>query len=80
MSRCTTTVVTCDGCGRNDIDDDLEIVYSEYYDVLIKSDRTIDLCADCKREGRYYICRLCRTVHDDAHPCEGQRIRVEAAS
>lgn len=84
MSHYRITVRRCNGCGNTDMDG-AEIVQTELrYESAYDSDEdvlggpTVDICADCAAQDRY-ICRLCKKVHDDAHPCEEQQILVEQA-
>lgn len=71
MSTVRVTYRTCNGCHRGERDEDIEIVQSKPYHEFaeLHDGRTIDLCHDCSEAGRY-ICRLCRSVHDDEHPCD----------
>jgi hypothetical protein len=67
MTTHTTTYKTCDGCGRNELFDKIEIVESQNKYEQPESP-TCDICADCAKAK--YICWNCRKVHDDDNLCE----------
>ncbi|HUW12917.1 MAG TPA: hypothetical protein VM537_24535 [Anaerolineae bacterium] len=70
MSTHARTVIECDGCGRNDLDDHVQIIGSREVGSVMWP-RTVHICADCKDQDRY-ICRLCNKVHGDDNPCREQ--------
>jgi hypothetical protein len=71
MTTRTITFKVCDGCRRNTYADGIEIVKSQprwdYPDAP-----TIDICSECA--DTKFICRWCKGVHDDAHPCDEMTI------
>jgi hypothetical protein len=70
MSKVTVTYRVCDGCRRNERDDDIEIVKSRSRSQLADFDMgTIDICNQCE-DADHYICQYCRGVHSDDNPCE----------
>ena len=76
MSTHAKAVTECDGCGRTD-DDHAKIVGSSEVGTRMWP-RTLHICADCKKQGRY-ICELCNKVHSDDYPCREQiRLREMA--
>lgn len=90
MSTIRVSYRTCNGCNRGEHQDEpIEIVESRPYNEWAETrsdgrpidlwERTIDLCFLCQERGRY-ICRDCRSVHDDEHPCDAVRARQAEAS
>lgn len=71
MSTRTITFQTCNGCDRDTLFDGVTIIKSMPYFAIHMptSNPTIDICNHCDRAGKY-ICRHCRQVHDDDHPCQ----------
>lgn len=80
MSTRTITFKTCNGCNRDTLFDNIIIIKSQSYFAIPMptSNPTIDLCDLCDREGKY-ICRHCRQVHDDDHPCPRVKELMEQA-
>ena len=70
MSTHARTVIECDGCGRTDVDDGIDIVGSMSVGSIMWP-HEIHICADCREQERY-ICRLCNKVHSDDYPCREQ--------
>jgi hypothetical protein len=74
MSKRTVTFKVCDGCHHNDYNDGIEIVHSlNRYHTAEFGDDTLDLCGACDERGRY-LCRICRTVHEEDQQCPGRTV------
>ena len=70
MTTRTITFKRCDGCRRDQIDGEIEIVQSRPRRAwTYPGDQTLDLCMDCLRDGKW-ICQRCGTVHDKGFACE----------
>ncbi|MBO0863081.1 MAG: hypothetical protein J2P21_32220 [Chloracidobacterium sp.] len=77
MSLRTITYRVCDGCYCTDREPDpIEIVSTKTITQWADATKTLDLCKACYEAGKY-ICNLCASVHDDAHPCDAIRRRME---
>ena len=75
MSRYKIVVIRCNGCGRTNFHDGIEIVNSKEFSFSGEWSGTIvrDICLDCANQGKY-ICHYCREVHDDENLCEKSRL------
>ncbi|MBO0719313.1 MAG: hypothetical protein J2P41_00700 [Blastocatellia bacterium] len=79
MSTRTITYRVCDGCHRTDREPDpIVIVSSKTITQWADATKTLDVCQACDEAGKF-ICNLCARVHDDAHPCDALRRRMEEA-
>ena len=69
MSTITITYRRCDGCGRSELFDDIEIVRSKRRYPYLSDSPTTDMCNICYEEDKY-ICRFCHEVHGDDDACD----------
>lgn len=75
MSVRTKYYLVCDGCNRDGLHHDIEIVHSQKSRPLDK-EVDIHLCAECYDSGKYY-CTRCHKVHDDANLCDQIKQEIE---
>jgi len=77
MTTRRLNAIECDGCGCTDLDDHIRIAGSKEVGTRMWP-KTVHICADCKKQGRY-ICELCNKVHSNDYPCREQiRLREMA--
>ena len=67
MSTRIITYHVCDGCHKDTLHDDIEIVQSKRK-YQWRGSPTIDLCNECYERDRY-ICTRCKSVHEGNYCC-----------